>query len=250
MMSAEGVVQRVIAQVVEVQAEQPDLELLLRDSGGMVVRGAVRFNIEHEERVYLDSYQVEISIPPDYPAAPPSVTETGGMVPTDFHRFPETGNLCLAAPVELVRVFARDRTLRHYVNGLLIPYLFSFTYFREHGQMPHGELGHGTIGLFEYYRDFFAIHPILAMKLLKLLADGSTPPLMRCPCNSGRRLRDCHGPKLDELRPLLPPQSFAEELREMITMAMAADIKLPERDVMPKRMLRNRKKQHQGAKIR
>jgi hypothetical protein len=81
------------------------------------------------------------------------------------------------------------------------------------------------------------------MKLLKLLTDHFAPPLMACPCSSGRRLQDCHGPNLDELRPLLPPEHFEKDLREMITVAQAAGIKAPERDVMSKRMLRNLKKQ-------
>lgn len=241
-MSADGVVQLVIDQITEVQAEQPGLELVLEYTGEMIVRGDIRFSIDHNGRTYRDSYQVEIVIPSDYPASPPTVKETGGAVPADFHRFPKTGNLCLAAPVELVRVFTQERSLRHYINKLLIPYLFSYTHFREHGQVPHGELSHGLLGLLEYYREFFAVGPVTAMKLLKLLADNFAPPLMACPCNSGRKLQDCHGRKLDELRPLLPPEHFEKDLREMITLAQAADIKLPEQDVMPKRMLRNREK--------
>lgn len=243
-MSADGVVQLVSDQVTEVQAEQPDLELVLAHTGEMVVRGSVRFSIDHGSRAYKDSYAVEIVIRSDYPASPPTVKEIGGAIPTDFHRFPKTGNLCLAAPVELVRVFAQERTVRHYINRLLIPYLFSYTYFREHGQLPHGELSHGLLGLLEYYREFFAVGLVTAMKLLKLLADSFAPPLMPCPCNSGRTLQDCHGPKLEELRPLLPPAHFAKDLREMIAVARSANILLPERDVMPKRTLRNRDKRH------
>lgn len=242
MMSADGVAQLVIDQVTEVQAEQPGLELVLAHTGEMIVRGDVRFSIDHNASAYKDAYQVEITVPPDYPASPPAVKETGGSIPADFHRFPKTGNLCLAAPVELVRVFTQERTLRHYINKLLIPYLFSYTHFREHGQLPHGELSHGLVGLLEYYGEFFAVRPVTAMKLLKLLADSFAPPLMACPCGSGRKLQDCHGPKLDELRPLLPPGHFETDLREMITTAEAAGIRLPERDVLPKRMLRKREK--------
>jgi len=241
-MSADGVVQLVIDQVTEVQAEQPGLELVLEYTGEMIVRGDVRFSIDHNGRTYKDAYQVEIVIPSDYPGSPPTVKETGGAVPDDFHRFLKTGNLCLAAPVELIRVFAQSRTLCHYINRLLIPYLFSYTHFREHAQLPHGELSHGLVGLREYYREFFAVGRFPAMKLLKLLADNSAPPLMACPCDSGRKLQDCHGPKLDELRPLLPPEHFEKDLREMITEARAANIKLPDRDVMPRRMFRNREK--------
>jgi len=241
-MSANGVVQLVFDQVIEAQAEQPDLELVLTRCGEMIVQGTVRCRIDHDGHVYMDSYQVEIAVPSDYPASIPTVKETAERIPADFHRFSKTGNLCLAAPVELARVFAQDRTISHYVNRLLVPYLFSYTYFREHGQLPHGELSHGLIGLLEYYMEYFAVGPVTTMKLLKLLADSFAPPLMPCPCNGGRTLQKCHGPKLDELRPLLPPEHFAQDLREMIAAAQVAKITLPEQDVMPKSMLRNREK--------
>lgn len=241
-MSTDGVLQLVIDQVTKVQVEQPALELVLAYTGEMVVRGTVRFSIDHGGRAYKDSYEVEITIRSDYPASMPTVKETAGAIPADFHRFIKTGDLCLAAPVELVRVFAQDHTVRHYINRLLIPYLFSYTYFREHGQLPHGELSHGLLGVLEYYQEFFAVGPLTAMKLLKLLADSFAPPLMPCPCNSGGRLQDCHGPKLNKLRPLLPSEHFARDLRKMITMARSANIPLPEREVTPKRTLRNREK--------
>lgn len=250
MMSANGVVQLVCDQLTEVQAEQPDLELVLAHTGEMIVRGAVRFSIDHDGRGYKDSYQVEIAIPSDYPASMPTVKETAGAIPAGFHRFSKTGNLCLAAPVELVCVFTQDRTIHQYVNRLLVPYLFSYTHFREHGQLPHGELSHGLIGLLEYYMEFFTVRPITAMKLLKLLADSFAPPLMACPCNSGHKLQDCHGPRMDELRPLLPPEHFARDLREMIAAAQAAKIALPEQDVMPKSMLRNREKRRRKQEKR
>ena len=243
-MPADGVIQLVIDQMNEVQTEQPDLELVLGHNSKLIVRGDVRFSIDHHGRTYEDTYQIEITILPDYPASVPTAKEIGGAVPADFHHFPITGNLCLAAPVELVRVFAQDCTLRHYINCLLIPYLFSYTFFREHGELPHGELSHGLIGLIEYYSEFFAVRPLLAMKFLKLLADNFAPPLMVCPCESGRKLRDCHGSKIDELRPLLPPEYFERELRKMITEIQAADIKLPVCDVMPKRMLHNFRRKH------
>ena len=68
---------------------------------------------------------------------------------------------------------------------------------------------------------------------------------MACPCEGGRKLRDCHGPKLAELRPHLPPKQFETELREMIKLARAGGIRLPERKIMPKRMWKRRERQWQ-----
>lgn len=239
-MSADGVVQLVIDQVTEVQAEQPGLELVLEYTGEMIVRGDVHFSIDHNGRTYKDSYQVEIVIPPDYPASPPTVKETGGAVPADFHRFPKTGNLCLAAPVELVRAFAQDLTLRHYINRLLIPYLFSYTHFREHGQLPHGELDHGAPGLLQFYKEYFQTNALVTTKLLKLLASEFPPANTRCPCKNGKRLVECHGPKLDELRLHYWPQHFNAELQGIVKTAEVSEAIKREQELAIRTHTRNK----------
>lgn len=244
------IVQLLIDQVTEVQIEQPDLELVLKYTGDMIVTGMVGFCIDHDGRTYRDTYQVAISIPADYPDTVPTVKETAQAIPVDFHHFPKTGDLCLATPVELLRVFAQDRSLSHFINRLLIPYLFSYTYYREQGQLPYGELSHGLLGLLEYYQEFFGVGPITVMKFMKFLADGHYPPLMPCLCASSRDLRNCHGPKLDELRSLLPAKHFEADLRDMIAAAQAANLRLPERDIMPKHMWHNRQKRLRKAATR
>lgn len=236
-----------IDQIAQVQVDQPDLELVAEGDGELVVRGTVRFCIVHDGQAYRDAYQIDIAIPDDFPDSMPAAKETAGAVPAGFHRFTESGNLCLAAPVELIRVFAQDRSLACFIDRLLIPYLFSYTYYREHGDLPHGELSHGLLGLLEYYQEFFGVGAVTTMKLLKLLADAWAPLLMGCPCDSGRTLRDCHGPKLLEIQPLLPPSHFERDLREMIAVAQATDIRLPEREVMPRRMWKNREKRYRKA---
>ena len=144
-----------------------------------------------------------------------------------------------------MRVFAQNRNLLHFINRLLVPYLFSYTYYHEHGRLPHGELSHGMLGLLEYYKDFFAVDVTTVLKLLKVLADSLAPPLMQCPRGSGKALQSCHGPKLDALRPHYPPAAFEAELCEMIRAAQAANISLPERAVMPRRMWKRREKRRE-----
>jgi len=240
MMPNEEIVQLVMNQMEELQAKHPDLELIVSASGDLIVTGVVRFCIEHEGRTVRDAYQIALVVPSDYPSTPPVVWETGNAIPQDFHKF-KPGNLCLGAPVEVRRVFAQHKSLLGFIDRQVIPHLFSHSYRRDYGELPHGELPHGFLGLLEYYADFFGIGRLTAMKLLKLLADGFVPPLMKCPCGRGKKLRDCHGPKLEELRPHYPPQSFEAELRGMISALEAQGIRLPER-ILPRRLLKNREK--------
>lgn len=246
-MTKKEVVQLVIRQMGEVQTEHHNLELVLSSSGEIIVQGTIWFSVNHKGRTVKDEYKIEIIIPTDYPDSPPTVRETGKTIPDDFHKFSKSGNLCLAAPVEVRRVFAKYKTLLSFINFQVIPYLFSYSYFKDYGELPYGDLAHGMIGLLNYYKDFFGVDAIRVMKLLKLLADDRTPPLMKCPCDSGKALQDCHGQKLNELRLHYSHQEFAVELRDMITGAQWLGIRFPERNVMPCRMWKRREKHRRKA---
>ncbi|MEX0652541.1 MAG: SEC-C metal-binding domain-containing protein [Phycisphaeraceae bacterium] len=236
----QGVINIVIEQMDNVQAEHSGLELVRDTDGRLCVRGPVGFAMDYEGHAIEDTYEIEIVIPDDFPDAPPTVKETAGAIPADFHQFKSSGTLCLGAPVDVRRRFAQHRTLIGFINGQVIPYLYSYSCYRDHGVLPHGELDHGSSGLLDYYMEHFGATGLTTLKLLKCLADGFAPPLGPCPCGSGRKLRDCHGPKLDELRPHYQPELFEFELRQMINAARAADIDLPDQDVMPTRMWRQK----------
>lgn len=249
----QGVIEVVIAQMDDVQSEHPGLELVRDAHGQFCVRGPVGFRMDYGGLVIEDSYEIDIVIPDNYPELPPTVNETDNAIPNDFHRFPSSGNLCLGAPVEIRRRFAEHKTLIAFINDQVIPYLFSFSCVRDHGRLPFGDLKHGSIGLLDYYIDFFGTDIVPTLKLLKCLADNFAPPLGPCPCASGQQLKDCHGPKLDVLRPHYQPELFEAELRCMIELARKEKFPLPEWDVMPMRMLKqkqSRLRKQQRAKKR
>ena len=239
----EGVEQLVIDQVTEAQSRYPNLELLRYSSGERWIRGRVGFSIEHDSHMVEDYYNLEFLILDDYPASPPVVFEPEGKIPEDFGHFMKAGNFCLGAPVEVRRQFAEHKNLLRFIEDQVIPYLFTYSYKRDYGKLPFGDLWHGTEGLLQYYTEFFGTYPVEAMKLLKCLADDFAPPLMACPCGRGSKLRDCHAPKLTELRPYLPPKQFEKELRDMIKLLRAAGVRFPESKVMPKRMWKQRERQ-------
>lgn len=228
--------QIMIDQVTEAQSRHPSLELIRDSSGHLRVRGCVGFSIEYDSSVIEDRYNVEILIPDDYPASPPFVFEPEGKIPKDFEHFMAAGNLCLGAPVEVRRRFAQHKNLLRFIEGQVIPYLFAYSYKREHGGLPFGDLHHGVLGLLQYYGEFFGTAPVETLKLLKCLADDVAAPVMACPCGAESKLRDCHGPRLGDLRPHQPPTRFEAELMEMIGILRRAGIAFPESKVIPKRM--------------
>lgn len=225
-----------IKQMGQVQRHHPGLELLRDKDGTLRVRGPVGFTTNYNACVIQDTYEIEITLSEDFPQSPPMVKEVAGRIPRNFHHFPETGTLCLGAPVEVRRRFAKCRTLIGFINDQVIPFLYTYSCYRDYGVLPYGELAHGSPGLRDYYMNYFGTDLIHTLKLLKLLADDSDPPLSPCPCGNGNTLNDCHGSKLDELRPHYTPQLFEMELRALIYAARGEGIELPDHEVLPKRM--------------
>lgn len=244
-----------ITQMEEVQAKHSALELTQEPDGQLRVRGSLGFTIDHDGCTITDTYQIELYIPNGFPDAPPSVYETEGKVSKEFGHFMEAGNFCLGAPVEVRRRFAQHRNLLRFIDDQVIPYLFANSYMREFDALPFDDRKHGYfLGLLDYYMEYFCANEITSLKLLKCLADRFAPPLGPCPCGSGRKIKDCHGPKLDELRPYLAPERFEAELRHMIEEARIIKRELPEQDVMPSRMWKQKqsrlRKRAKGSKQR
>ena len=230
-----------VSDTLDVQTVHPALELIAF-SGSVALCGTVSFDMGSGSRRITDAYQLRLEFPDDYPASPPVPYETGGAIPDGFEHVFADGSCCLGAPAEVRRRFLEHGSLLRFINEQVIPFLYSCSYWKKFGSMPFGELYHGYVGLFQYYLEFFEVGPPATMSLLRLLADNIRAPLMKCPCRSGASLRDCHGPKLDQLRSALTPEEFERDLRQFIVAARASDIRVPGAALSRRLLRRERKK--------
>jgi len=239
----DGAVQLVIAQMEEVQSKHPALVLAQEPDGELRVRGRVGFSIEHDGHTVTDDYEIELHIPDHYPASPPCAYEPEGKVPESFHKYPQSLELCLGAPVEVRRKFFQHKNLLTFIdNQVIYDYLFAYTFKRDHGYLPHGDLEHGAPGILQYYKDFFGVDTLAVTKLLKLLAEDPVSPSVKCPCKQGKKLTDCHGSKLDELRPHYWPSVFESELKGILRIKEVAEIMERESELLRERQSRNKQR--------
>lgn len=182
----------------ELSAKYVDLSISQGNAGTWIISGLLRFSASvPDKEVIDDEYKIKITLLPDYPNTSPTAEETGGRIPEDFHRNKQGGTLCLAAPLDAHIKFAECPTLVGFVENLLIPYLYSFSYIEKYGNMPFGELSHGGEGLLEYYRELFNVSDdSYVMGLLRILSDDDYRGHHDCPCESGKIVRQCHGSQL------------------------------------------------------
>jgi hypothetical protein len=176
-----------------------------------VVQGSLEFNASYEGVKVEDSFDIKLFISTDYNKTPPKAYEMAGKIPREFHTNGD-GSLCLAPPVEIRRKFSEKPTLLGFVNDLLIPYLYSFTYLKAHGTMPYEDLPHGPDGIMQYYFDAFGVDSAsIVLDFLKIIGLEGYRGHHECPCGSGLKIRKCHGNLLMEFTTLENPQNFMDD---------------------------------------
>jgi hypothetical protein len=144
----------------EVQHRYPRL----RTAENGVAEGVLDLHAVYDGEERRDAFQVRIVAPPNYPNSMPSLLETGGRTAAiaakygiedhrDLHRNPGTGTACLCVKQEERRRFPKGANLPHFIEELVVPYLFGLSHFDEHGKWPWADYSHGALGIAEYYAD-------------------------------------------------------------------------------------------------
>ncbi len=198
----------------ELKNKHPELYLTTNGNGQWSINGRLNSSAQYNGIAIDDDYDVEISIPRDYPFVPPTARETGDRIPKEYHH---SGlDLCLETPGEVIRIFKENPTLLGFVEKCLIPYLYRFSFISMYHKLPYGDRSHGWLGLYEYYQELFQIKEKKAvLGLLKVLAENKVNGHMKCPCGSKRRLRRCHGAVIRKVQAQIPNQTVINDLNQI-----------------------------------
>ena len=195
----------------ELQAKYPEFTLGQNLFGEWVVRGPICASAIYETtELLIDGVTIEIKLPIVYPDTHPVARETTGL--TDGFHTNDDGILCLGSPLAVKATFESCPTILGFMERLLIPFFFAFKYWKNHGEVPFGELSHGGKGILEYYMDIFDIsveENILGF--LQILADDSYRGHLPCPCNSKLIIRRCHGEMLRNLAKLQSQDDYFQD---------------------------------------
>lgn len=166
-----------------------------------IIKGPLSFEASFDEfPVIVECFDIELAIPDSYPEVLPIVRETGGRIDQDYEHLNQDGTLCLTTPIEKRLLFLEQKSLLGFVNLLVIPYLYGYSYWKKYGHHPFGERAHGVEGIIQYYQDELGLSGnvhILAM-LAFLFQFGYRGHLL-CPCGSGFKVRECHSETLLKL---------------------------------------------------
>ena len=195
------------------QKRHPSLQLRQDERGGYEILGRIGIRAECPSGAIEGEYDLTMIVPATYPERPPRVYDLKCQIPAAFeHVYVSTRELCLGAPVEVNRLFAQKRTLLHFLERQVEPFLLGASCAARFGVSGFPELAHGGRGLLDYYAKWFSCDDGAAVSLVGMLAGAGAPTDGDCPCGSGKPVGNCHGPRLELLRPHQTPSGFRKEL--------------------------------------
>lgn len=188
-------------QIVELTAVHKGLCNVSEQEGRTIITGPLPFEAESDGLpLIVESFDIELSVPPEYPEIFPRVKETGGKIEPTYEHLYADKELCLGVPIEERRIFAAQPSLLGFVNGLVIPYLYSYCYWKQHGKYPFDDQLHGAAGIVRHYVDTLNLNDeIAALSVICFLYEHGYRGHHACPCGSGQIVRHCHGDALREL---------------------------------------------------
>lgn len=192
----------------ELQAKYPELTLGQNLFGEWIVRGPIRASAIYETtELLIDGVTIEFILPIVYPDTHPVARETTGL--TEGFHTNDDGILCLGSPLAVKATFESCPTILGFMERLVIPFFFAFKYWKDHGEVPFGELSHGGKGILEYYLDLFEISAAdKVIGLLRILVDDDYRGHLQCPCGSKAIIRKCHGDILRRISRLQSVNDF------------------------------------------
>ena len=197
-------------QLAELTNVYKGLRRVIDDDVHTLLAGALRFEASADAlETISESFDIELSVPHAFPDSFPQARELGGRIGADYEHLNPDGTLCLAVPIEQRRLFLEQPTLLGFVNLLLVPYLYGYSFWRKHGYHPFGEAAHGAEGILGHYVDTLGLEdPIAVLAVISFLFEHGYRGHHDCPCGSGRRLRACHGPALRALHDQHTPETL------------------------------------------
>lgn len=186
----------------ELLAKYSGLRLMPGPPGWVKLAGGLAFGAEGPSKERIDDeYQIELSIPDQFPDQLPAVRETAGRIPPSYHKL-DDGALCLGSPTSLRLILTASPSLLRFVERCVIPYLYGRSHFERHGTLPFGELRHGEAGIRQDFASLFGTNCEETIpEFVRLAAMRKRQANKQaCPCGSRRRLGRCHHRRVNMLR--------------------------------------------------
>ena len=142
-------------------------------------------------------YKIAVIFPEKYPRQIPILVCDDPKLPIgdiDRHIMSD-GSCCLGVHADINTRWVAEPNITSFLNNFAAPFLAWQAYYDEYKRAPPwGERSHAGEGILEFYTELLGVRAeSTVLGFIHLLARKNTPKGHElCPCNSGKRLRNCH----------------------------------------------------------
>ena len=164
---------------------------------------------------------MSILLPIKYPKIPPEIFCNDPKLPIgniDRHIMKD-GRACLGVQADIGMRWAAGPTIVGFLENIVEPFLVWQAYYDAWQKPPPwGEFSHAKNGIIEFYAELLGRKmDSTVLGFIKLLARKNRPKGHEpCPCNSGKRLRNCHRDLIYDIRKLIAWQYVEKDLQDLI----------------------------------
>lgn len=164
-----------------------------KQKDGYTFYGNIELNHTYKKITLTGDFYISLFIPFNYPKELPIVKDVEKIIDNDFHKNSDDV-LCLACDTEIYVELKKYKNAKisDFIDFYIIPYLYSYTYYKKFNKVPYGQREHGYKGVLQFYRETLLISDERIISFLNYINKGKYKGHHDCYCGSGKRMRNCH----------------------------------------------------------
>ena len=162
------------------------------------ITGQISINRVVEDFHVVNDYMIQIVIPYSSDKLP-IVFDIDEKLDRNYPHLYKNRALCLETDIVIYTYFKNSFNLVEWYEQFVEPYFVSYEYYMLYNCFIFGDRPHDVVGLISSYMDIFELQSIYPLILiLHFILSSKYRGHLLCPCNSGKKIRECHGVKMIE----------------------------------------------------
>ncbi len=121
--------------------------------------------------------------------------------PYGFEHMYSDNTCCLGLTHEIILIWGKEQSAKDFFEKIVDIFLINLISYRNTKRCATPDRPHGEQGILEYYGEILDIRLDKCLKALNYIYDKVKRGIVAkghhlCPCESGKRMRECHGQKI------------------------------------------------------
>lgn len=161
-------------------------------------------DIFDSESVYLESYEINVFIPKNYPYGFPLLQETSCRFEHIADRHISTDGFCCVCSLQEADIVSqRGISIKNFFSKYVVPYFANQLYFQSEKHWANGDYEHGDYGIFQFYRELLKVGKLEdAISILSILHSKKLNRNDNCFCGKGKKIKHCHFEEYKKIKDL------------------------------------------------